>query len=207
VGLTLAEQTLLIALDDEKGRDTTQWGSDAGLSGALLLDLARLQLLDTDAGDTIVALDGAQPDHELLRDVYAKIRGSSKPRSAKGWVEHLPRELKPLRQRVARGLVQRGILSEEHSTKLGILPTTRFPTGDQAPERDLRERLGDVLLADRPPTEEEAVHPGLLEPARAHRLGRGQAPAQGRAQTRQGCRRARSTGSAVRDAPARCRPL
>jgi hypothetical protein len=38
VGLLL-EQTLLIALDDEKGRDTTHWGSDAGLAGALLLDL------------------------------------------------------------------------------------------------------------------------------------------------------------------------
>jgi hypothetical protein len=164
VGLTLAEQMLLIALDDEKGRDTTQWGSDAGLSGALLLDLARLQLLDTDAGDTIVALDGAQPDHELLRDVYAKIRGSSKRRSAKGWVEHLPRELKPLRQRVARGLVQRGIVSEEHSKMLGILTTTRFPTVDPSPERNLRGQLAEVLLADREPTEEEALLVGLLEP-------------------------------------------
>jgi hypothetical protein len=30
VDLTLAEQVLLIGLDDEHGRDTTQWGSDAG---------------------------------------------------------------------------------------------------------------------------------------------------------------------------------
>jgi hypothetical protein len=78
-------------------------------------------------------------------------------------VEPLPHELKPL-QRLARGLVERGILSEEHSRTLGIVPTTRFPTTDPAPERDLRERLGDVLLADRQPTEEEAVLIGLLEP-------------------------------------------
>ena len=159
-----ASRIRLIALDDEKGRDTTDWGSNAGLAGALLLDLARLELVNTDAGAKIVALDGPQPGHEFLCDVYATIRGSSKHRSAEGWVEHLPHELGPLRQRLARGLVQRGILSEEHSTLLGIPPTTRFPTVDPAPERDLRERLRDVLLAEREPTEEEALLVGLLEP-------------------------------------------
>lgn len=36
MSLILPEQTLLIALDDEKGRDTTHWESDLGLAGALL---------------------------------------------------------------------------------------------------------------------------------------------------------------------------
>jgi Golgi phosphoprotein 3 (GPP34) len=69
-----------------------------------------------------------------------------------------------LRQRLARGLVARGILSEEHSKTLGILPTTRFPTSDPAPERELCGRLQDVLVAGREPTEEEALLIGLLEP-------------------------------------------
>ena len=47
---------------------------------------------------------------------------------------------------------------------IGILPTTRFATVNPAPELDLRERLWDVLLADREPTEEEALVVGLLEP-------------------------------------------
>ena len=47
---------------------------------------------------------------------------------------------------------------------LGILTTTRFPTVDPSPERNLRERLEEVLLADREPTEEEALLVGLLEP-------------------------------------------
>ena len=164
MGLTLAEQTLLIALDDEKGRDTTRWGSDAGLAGALLLDLARLELVGTDAGGKIAALAGIPPGHELLRDVYTTIARSSKRRDAKAWVERLPHDLTPLRKRVARGLVQRGILSEEHSKVLGILPRTRFPMVDAGPERDLRERLREVLFTDRDPAEEEAMLVGLLEP-------------------------------------------
>lgn len=79
-------------------------------------------------------------------------------------MQRLPRELNPLRQPLARGLVERGILSEQHSKRLGVLPTTRFPTVDPAPERDLRERLREVLLAGRDPTEEEALLLGLLEP-------------------------------------------
>ena len=164
VDLILAEQTLLIALDDEKGRDRTQWGSDPGLAGALLLDLARLELVTVDAAGKIVAVDGALPGHELLRDAYTTIRGSSRPRKAKRWVGRLPRELKPLRRRLSRGLVQRGILSEQRSKWFGVLPRTRFPTVDPAPERELRERLRGVLLAGRDPSEEEALLLGLLEP-------------------------------------------
>jgi hypothetical protein len=115
-------------------------------------------------------------------------------------VEHLPRELKPLRQRIARGLVQRGILSEEHSKMLGILSTTRFPTVDPAREQDPRARLGDVLLADRDPTEEEALLVGLLEPlglidSIVPRDQRKSARTRAKAVAAQGL-----TGTAVRDA-------
>ena len=129
-----------------------------------MLDLARLELLEVDADGKLVALDGVSPGHDLVRDAYATIRSSAKRRNAKGWVDRLPRELKPLRQRVARGLVELGILSEEHSKRLGVLPTTRFPTIDATPERELRERLQGVLVTGREPTEEEALLIGLLEP-------------------------------------------
>ena len=162
--LILAEQTLLIALDDDKGRETTQCGSDPGLAGALLLDLARLELVSVGADGKIVAVDGAQPGHELLRDAYTTIRQTSKPRNARGWVQRLPRKLGPLRQRLSRGIVQRGILSERRSRWFGVLPRTRFPTVDPAPERELRERLRDVLLVGREASEEEALLLGLLEP-------------------------------------------
>src|SRR4051794_2972906 len=162
--LILAEQTLLVALDDEKGRDGTTWGSDPGLAAALLLDLARLGLVELDRGEKIVAAGGDALGHELLRDAHAAIRASQKRCDAKGWVDRLPRELKPLRTRVARGLVERGVLAESRTRALGIVPLTRFPTADGTPERALRERLHAVLVTGRDPTPEEALLVGLLEP-------------------------------------------
>ena len=37
--LILAEELLLLILDDEKGSDRASWGGDPGLAGAILLDL------------------------------------------------------------------------------------------------------------------------------------------------------------------------
>ena len=70
---------------------------------------------------------------------------------------------------------------------------TRFPTVDPAPERELRERLGDVLLAGREASEEEALLVGLLGPlARIDSLWLGSA--QSCAQAREGRRRTMRRG-------------
>lgn len=66
MNLILAEQTLRIALDDRKDTDTTRWGSDGGLAGALLVDLARLELRSVGAEGKIVAVDGAELGDELV---------------------------------------------------------------------------------------------------------------------------------------------
>ena len=162
--LTLAEQVLLVALDDEKGRDVTQWGSDAGLAAALLLDLARLELVEIDADGKVAALEGPEPPHEPLRAAHAAIGGSARRRDAKGWVSRLPRELKPLRERIARGLVERGILAEQHRRLLGLVPVRRWPAVDAGPEQELRARLRAVLVGGDEPTPQEALLLGLLEP-------------------------------------------
>jgi hypothetical protein len=164
VDLILSEQTLLIALDDEKGRDSTQYGGEAGLAAGLLLDLAALDLLRVGPDDKLKALDGPSPAHPQLREAHATIASSASARSAKGWVDRLPRELKPLRERLAQGLVERGVLSESRSKAFGLFPITRYPTADPGPERALRERLHDVLVTGREPTEPEALLIGLLEP-------------------------------------------
>ena len=156
---------LLIALDDEEGRDTAQWGSGAALAAALQLDLGRRDLLRTDEEKKIVAVEGPEPDHELLRDAHATIRASHKRYNAKGWVDRLARGTTAARPFCA-GLVERGILSEERSRMLGVFTRTRFTEVNPVPERELRGRLVDILLTDREPT--DAAH----RPARAAGLDR-----------------------------------
>jgi hypothetical protein len=160
--LLIAEKVLLIVLDDAKGGDQAVWAGEAGLAAALLLDLARHDLLR--GSGTELEVVGPEPEHPVLRDAYEALRTAERPRDAKRWVQDLPTRLKPLRGRVARHLVELGVLSEERHRVLGILPVTRYPEVDPVPERELRARLSEVLVGGRAPTEEEALLIGLLEP-------------------------------------------
>jgi golgi phosphoprotein 3 len=162
--MILPEQLLLLALDDDKGTDQAYYGSDPGLGAGLLLELARDDLVRVE-GKHLHAAPGL-PSHPLAREALEVIRSDPKPRKAEDWVRRLPKELKPLRERVAGGLVEQGVLDEQRSKVLGLFGRTRWPEADPAPERELRARLREVLVTGREPTEEEALLIGLLEPLR-----------------------------------------
>jgi hypothetical protein len=131
--LTLAEELLLLALDDQKG-STGFTQIDPGLAGALLVDLGRLGVLRPE-GKELAAVAGSTPEHPVLARVHALISASPKRRSAKSWVRRLPSELKFLTGTVAGPLVERGVLTEQRSKFLGLFPSTRFPETDPGPER------------------------------------------------------------------------
>ena len=139
--LTLSEELLLVALDDEKGADTANWGSgvEAGLAGALLLELATAQCITHEDGKLVPA-SGAPPSDPLATEALAVIRADDKRRDAKAWVGRIPKALKPLRARVAERLVERGILEEERRRRLGLFETTRIPSATPSPNGDCARR-------------------------------------------------------------------
>lgn len=86
--LTLAEEVLLLALDEQKG--STGWTStDAGLSGALLVDLGRIGALRLEQ-KLLVPVPEVVPQHPLLARVHALIAASDKHRKASSWLSRLP---------------------------------------------------------------------------------------------------------------------
>lgn len=160
--LILAEELLLLALDEVKG-STGSTPVDPGLAGALLVDLGRLGALKP-MGRELHPVDEGGLEHPVLARAATAIAASSKRRTAKSWVGRLPRELKPLTATVAHPLVERGILTEQRVKVLGLFPSIRFPETDPGPERMLRSRLQEVLLGGRAPQEQEALLLGLLDP-------------------------------------------
>lgn len=159
--LLLAEELLLLVLDDDKGHDKTK-GADGGLAGALLLDLAAAQWLDEADGKLVLATmpPAGQVSAAVLADALAVIQADAKPRAAKHWVRKLPGALKPIKGRVADRLVERGVLSEERRKVLGLVPRVRYLQVDPEPERMLRERLRSELTG----AAEVSAHTALLVP-------------------------------------------
>jgi hypothetical protein len=161
--LLLAEEALLLALDDETGEDRAEWSSDAALAGAVLLDLARAGAVE-DAYGALVPAPGAAVEPALLADALAALRAEPRPRPAEHWVATLPRALKPLKARVAEPLVQRGVLSERRARVLGLFGTTRYVEDDPEPEREVRRRLEAVLLAGAAPDARTRMLVAVLAP-------------------------------------------
>jgi len=161
--LLLAEELLLVALEDETGRDRAEWSLDAALAGALLLDLAAAGAV-REEGKALVPDPAAGPGHPVLAAALDALRAADRPRDAKHWVGRLPRALKPLKERVAELLVERGVLSDERRKVLGLFPSRRFVEADPAPEREVRERLHAALVHGAEPEPRTAMLVALLEP-------------------------------------------
>ncbi len=161
--LLLAEEFLLLALDDEKGTSRLWYGADPALAGALLLDLAAAGAVGVTDGK-LVATPGARLEHPLLTDAHRGIARSDKPRDARGWLGQLARQLKPLGDRIGDSLAGRGVLRREDGKVMGLFTRTRFPAAHGGAEADLRARLGAVLRSERQPTPREAQLVALLLP-------------------------------------------
>jgi golgi phosphoprotein 3 len=150
---TLAEDLLLLALDDDRG--TVSWQRATalpyGLGGALLLDLARLGRV-TMAGDRVTLRNPEPTGEEVLDAALETIRTSKKARDAKHWVRELGGR-SGLKEQLARRLVARSILREQEHTFLWVFHDPRFPTSDPSPEAEIRVRIRDVVLNGAGPDE------------------------------------------------------
>lgn len=151
----VAEDLLLILLDDERGiLLVDQVSGDAGLAGALLLELAvggRIRVHDQPGilGRQIVRVsDASSTGDELLDRALAVV--AEKDRTATGLVEHLT---PGLRRELLGRLEHRGIIEHDEGRVLGVFPRHRWPAQDDRHELSLRADLRASLVEGTEPSE------------------------------------------------------
>lgn len=151
--MLLSHALLLLLLDEEKGAMRSGYAHDAGLAGAVLLDLLAAGALTEHEGK-LVAVGSPPPALNAAWRVLGE-----EPRSAKKAISALGKRLKPLRGAIAAPLVETGVLEERHLR----FSRVRYPERDPAPELDVRKRLR-VVLDGAEPDEWTASLFGLLVP-------------------------------------------
>lgn len=144
----IAEDLLLLMLDEEKGRPTVDGTKFTHtLAGALLVELSLLGLVESDSppdkqakGKGRIHAVGAAPADPVLALAWNAF--SDKPRGASAVIQAIDSKVKgPLLER----LVAKGWVREERSKVLGIFPSTKFPEADPRHEAELRSRIAGVL--------------------------------------------------------------
>lgn len=169
----LAEDLLLLALDDESGRPTVDGSTlPLALGGAVLLELALAGRVDVvrDTGlftrERVVVRDPAPLGDAVLDEALATV--AEKERGPKDLVSRLGKGLRP---RLQQRLAERGVLRQEKGRLLGVFPHERWPAEDSRDENEVRRRLHDVLVVGTTPDERTAALVALLSAVdRAHKV-------------------------------------
>lgn len=164
--LTLAEEVMLISLDDDSGAAKDRMGAEWALAGAVLVELVMAGRVEM--GDDRAWVVDQNPlgvphlDHALA--AIAEKGPSVKIRTC------LERSRKGIIAGTTASLVERGLVREEKKKVLGLFPVTRYPESEGSAEDELRQRLAKVVLEGAEPDERTASLVALLRGARLQKL-------------------------------------
>jgi hypothetical protein len=148
--LSLPESLLLLSLDEAGHNRAAATGVlTYGMAGAALFELQLRQRIRVVAKQVEV-LNAMPTGDAFLDSVLETLQNSETTRTIQHWILSLARNLKVI-EKVAAGLVMRGILREEQNRVLGLIPVLRYPTQDPMEGTSLRDRLYSAIMGDLPP--------------------------------------------------------
>lgn len=157
--LTFAEEILLLLLDDESGEfvPAPTWSRQCALAGAVLMDLALHNRIDTDLRKLVV-VDPTPTGDDLLDPVLAAVNEESEVHDARFWVERVAEEQSGrIQEQALTRLVNHRILESEGGRLLWVFRARRYPTIDGKAEREVKLRIMQVLFGDEIPGPREIV--------------------------------------------------
>lgn len=160
--LSFAEELLLLALDDEKGTIVDKTSVKYGLAGALLMDLALANKIDTDI-ENLMIVDASPTGDDILDDVLAQIAQSKGTRTTAYWLVQLSQSSSTIKERLLDRLMQKGILKKEEQKILWVFARRRYPVRDDKEEKEVKTRIREVILSDSIPDSRDVVLISLIK--------------------------------------------
>lgn len=144
--ISLAEELVLLAYNDDGAPQGTSTWLDYGIAGAHLFELALAERIEIRDGK-IAVIDPAPVGAAPVDAALAAIAADSKQRKAKDWIYKLS---KKARGPVLDSLVESGLLERRADKVMLVFPVTRYPspTGGESTAEAERRRLIRAAIAD-----------------------------------------------------------
>lgn len=164
--LTILEEFLLLALDDDTGQFYAMSRStlDCVTAGAVLMDLSLRSRIDNDLKD-IFTVDMTPTGDDIL-DPLLRIMSLApvmKPYSITHWLGVFMDEGEALRTQALRRLEARGIIRHQDKKILWVFETRRYPIIHNQEIREVKSRILDVILRDAIPTPHDIMITALAQ--------------------------------------------
>lgn len=158
MNVTLAEEILLLLLDDEKGTlpPVPQLTLHFVLAGAVMMELAINNRIDSHI-ETLQIID-KEPTGEPLLDKYLnKICEEPNQQDIKYWINAVADEGSTIIELGFERLIERKILTRSEKSFLGIMKTQSYPIVDGSVERDVKLRIMNILYSEDIPDQRDVV--------------------------------------------------
>ena len=165
--MRLAEEFLLLLLNEETGyfAAVPEWKMSCALAGAVLMDLALENRIDSDL-ESIVLIDSSPTGDELLDPVLNEIVSDTHSRGPQFWVERIARRAHAISDTAFDRLVEQGILDFDSggfwTLSKKVSRTGRYPLVDGTSRSEIKGRITRVLLTEELPDPRDIAIVGLL---------------------------------------------
>ena len=161
--LRFAEEILLLLKDEDSGEIAPNYPPhllDIVLAGAVLMDLALEDRIDTDL-EQLILVDDTPVGDDLIDPTLADIAKGPSNRDAGFWLTHTARRGDEIRDKALARLVERGILETEADGLFffsrNVSRSRRYPTRDGTTVEEVRLRIMRVLFSDDIPDPHDIV--------------------------------------------------
>ena len=156
--LTFHEEIMVLLLHDENGTflPVNEHTLNSALTGAVLMDLAFANRIDTDP-DHLTVIDPSPTGDPLLDRILARIAAEKTVTNTRTWIETLSADeasadpAETIREAALTRLVERGVLERREEKFLWVFRSRRYPTIDGKVEQEAKKRIADVLFTDEVP--------------------------------------------------------
>ncbi|MFD3545490.1 GPP34 family phosphoprotein [Streptomyces sp. NPDC058655] len=169
MAITLAEEIMLLSLDDESGSAKQRQAVGWAVAGGVLLELVLAGRVSV-TGKDLELVDTTSTGDALLDSRLALMETWMRGRGKRRVTQWLTKDQSKAVAAALESLCTRGVVVEEKRKALGVFPVRRFPEADGVVERELRERLRAVVLDGAEPDTRTAGLIALIHSARLHRL-------------------------------------
>jgi hypothetical protein len=163
--LRFAEEILLLALDEKTGRlhPLPERALEFALAGAVLMELAFLGRLDTDATQLMV-LDTSSTGDVVLDEALKALPKTEPNLTIQKALARVALKAELLQKMLFDSLVRKGVLAKHEQKFLWMLSERRYPVVDNREEREVRGRIRDVVLSpEMIPDPRDVVLIGLMD--------------------------------------------
>lgn len=164
--LTILEEFLLLALDDEAGQfyGFARSTLDCATVGAVLMDLTLRGKLDNDLKDLFIV--DALPTGDVILDPVLQTMSLAPvvtPHPITYWLRQLMDEGEALREKALQRLVERNILKREDKKILWVFGSRSYPMQDDKEVREVKLRILGVILKDDIPSPHDMMLTALAQ--------------------------------------------